>query len=186
MSERTINTSKSTPTDTNQLEELMFAYNKFLLDVGTFFFNCLFEGASPSRRSIALESLNSMFKSFGSVPCLEVQSNFDILINCFYDSFEKNKELAFEILQHFPESVTQKNNPIKNDAVWSKVLDLCKSFKPPDSTTAGYFAKYFCTGPLSRCQSDHSKSQKCCVFSLELILECLNSQVSNLAFMTFF
>lgn len=175
MSERT-NPSKATKSDA----DVKLSYYGFLLKVGNYFFQSLFEGANPSRRSIALETLYSMFKCFGSIPDLETKTNFEILVNCFHDSFEKNKELAFKILDHFPESVTQKNNPEINDAMWSKVSQLCKSFKPPDSAIAGFFAKYFCTGPVSKCNGDHSEGRKCCIYALETMQDRLNFQVKRL------
>ncbi len=173
MSER-YNSSKSKASD----DDLKIAYDQFLSQAGTYFIQSLFEGANPSRRSIALESLHSMFKCFGSIPELETKNNYEVLLNCFHDSFEKNKELAFKILRHFPESVTQKNSPNINDAMWSKVLQLCKSFKPPDSTTAGFYSKYFCTGPVSNCDGNHLETQRCCIFAFGLMQECLNFQVN--------
>ena len=93
----------------NLTQQISIKYEKFLICVGEYLFSCLFEGANPSRRGIALEMLNMIMDKFIAVnennDCfgfselkisLCSKSNAAVLVKCLEDSFPLNKEFALK------------------------------------------------------------------------------------------
>jgi hypothetical protein len=120
--------SKSNDDNGGIVDELKRRYETFLVNVGSHFFVSFFDGANFSRRCIALECLDKLFKIFGSVTSLEGTSepmtslacreNADILIRCLDDSYEKNKIVALSVLGNFPASVTKMDDPAAVRLLW--------------------------------------------------------------------
>ena len=96
------------------------------------------------------------------------EENAKILVNCFHDSFERNKAVALEILKFFPCQATKLNNEETVQKTLEFTLELTRSVKPPDSISAGYFIKYLSLAP------DLSKLQL-----LEILLQELQFQKSQ-------
>ena len=48
----------------NITQQISIKYEHFLIRVGEYLFSCLFEGANPSRRAIALDMLNMIMEKF--------------------------------------------------------------------------------------------------------------------------
>ena len=108
---------------TSEAEVLLKKY--FVANVGRHFLASLFDGASFSRRGVALECLEKLFKIFGPVPSLmSSEANAEILFRCLDDSFDKNCLLAIDILSYFPASVTKLDDPAFIQALWSVLLLL--------------------------------------------------------------
>jgi hypothetical protein len=83
-------------------DELKHRYETFLVKIGQQLFESFFDGANFSRRCIALECLDKLFKIFGPIENLARKQNAETLIGCLDDSYEKNKIVALSILNQFP------------------------------------------------------------------------------------
>ena len=111
-----------TPSKSDQpvepIEDLKNRYEAFLTKIGNYFFSSFFDGANFSRRCIALECLDKMFKIFGAMPYLSSFENVKILVKCLDDTYEKNKIVALSILNQFPVSVARLDNPEVVSSIW--------------------------------------------------------------------
>ena len=111
-----------TPSKSDQpaepIEDLKNRYEAFLTKVENYFFSSFFDGANFSRRCIALECLDKMFQIFGAMPYLATVENAQILVKCLDDTYEKNKIVAFSILNQFPVSVARLDNTEVVSSIW--------------------------------------------------------------------
>ena len=114
-------------------------YVEFVQTIFEFFFDCLFENASFSRRSIALECIHDIVMHLDDIiTVLKNVEKAEKIVTFFHDSYEHNKNLALEILKTFPDDFTRlKNHDCVQDLL-EETLELTRSYKPPDSITAGY------------------------------------------------
>ena len=100
-------------------DDIKTCYDNFVVDVGRHFLASLFDGASFSRRGVALECLEKLFKIFGPVPRLaSADDNAEVLFRCLEDSFDKNCLMAVDILNYFPANVTKMDDPVFVQAMW--------------------------------------------------------------------
>ena len=121
ISERMVSSKSSE----NVSDDVKRRYDDFVANVGRHFLASLFDGASFSRRGVALECLEKLFKIFGSMPSLtSSEANAETLFRCLEDSFDKNCLLAIDILSYFPASVTKLDDPAFIQALWSVLLLL--------------------------------------------------------------
>lgn len=126
----------------NEDGELREKYVSFIRGLFVFFSSCLFEGASFSKRSIALECLQDITLHMNDhVRDLKTQETAEKLIQCFHDSFENNKNIALEILKTFPDDVTRLKDADYVKGFLEMTLQLTRSHKPPDSISAGCHVK---------------------------------------------
>jgi hypothetical protein len=111
-----------TPSKSDQpvepIQDLKNRYETFLTRVSNYFFSSFFDGANFSRRCIALECLDKMFKIFGAMPYLASAENAEILLKCLDDTYEKNKIVAISILGQFPISIARLDNPEVVRSIW--------------------------------------------------------------------
>jgi len=133
--------SKANDDNGGIVDDLKRRYETFLVNVGSHFFASFFDGANFSRRCIALECLDKLFKIFGraavtssnvsSEPMTSLAStgNAEILIRCLDDSYEKNKIVAISVLSNFPASVTRMDDPAAVRLLWYDTV--CHGFRFP-------------------------------------------------------
>merc|ERR1712176_504760 len=132
------------------VDNMRAKYVTFIKDLFVFFSNCFFDGASFSKRSIALECLQDLIMHMNEhVKELKGEKTAEKLIQCFHDSFENNKNIALEILKTFPDEVTQLKDRTYVKDFLETTLQLTRSHKPPDSITAGYHVKYLLLSEMS-------------------------------------
>ena len=113
-------------------------YEEFIKGLAKFYFECFFEDASFSRRSIALSCLQDLMTTFPDLlQDFKTLENAVKLVECLHDSYELNKQVALDILETFPMVVDN-----DDQFVFGRILNLIKSPKPPDSISAGYLTKY--------------------------------------------
>jgi hypothetical protein len=123
-------------------------YTIFIQDVFKYLFKCFFEGSSFSRRSLALEVILDLAKTFDFIGDLLDFENAKVLVEIFHDCYETNKVLALKILHTFPMTSTHLDHPEYVQELLETTLELVKSHKPPDSVSSGYFAMYLSLSPL--------------------------------------
>lgn len=142
----------------NFAEQISRNYESFLIRVGEYLSSCLFEGANPSRRAIALEILNMILDKFidingntGYLGLSELKirlcskSNASALVRCLEDSFALNKECALKCLERFPNNalLNQSEDEVKYVSnMWDYACRLRCSHKPPESVSAGYMMRF--------------------------------------------
>ena len=129
ISERFIS-SKSNDDDEGIVDDFKRRYETFVVNVGSHFFASFFDGANFSRRCIALECLDKLFKIFGTsamtsslgssdpMTLSASPGSADVLIRCLDDSYEKNKIVALSVLGSFPASVTKMDDPMTVQLLW--------------------------------------------------------------------
>ena len=148
-------------------EDLIGMYKTFIRDQFDFFFQCFFEDASFSRRSIALESILSIIEYFNDIiEDLKDEQKLKMMLSQLHDSYEHNKQVALEILKTFPNNVTKLDQDQVVDDLLETLSTLVTSHKPPDSITAGYIAKYIST-------SEKMSNEK----MIKLIFDVLKNQL---------
>ena len=133
-------------------------YETFLSQLGQYLFSCFFIGATPIRRSTALELLSMLLNSFiendeslhlGLI-CLKqnlcTKENALVLVDCLEDPFEQNKEFALKCLNTFPtnaligEDEEDKKEYLKH--IWKRITVLRHSHKPSETVSAAYILRY--------------------------------------------
>ncbi|XP_063299969.1 tRNA (32-2'-O)-methyltransferase regulator THADA [Pelobates fuscus] len=125
-------------------------YKEFMTSVTSCLFDSLFPGSSHPRRYSALTILGSVAEIFPvEGPCQSVfefarsvsSNNVQALLECFSNTFEEVKRLAFELLRKLPPSVLDLQN--KNlDILLQAALNLSTSTKHFDCVTASYLLNF--------------------------------------------
>ena len=135
----------TTSTRSKQNEEIELKYSKFVQNLFEYFFESIFENASFSRRSLALECIHDFCAHLNPViKNLKNMEKAEKLLNVFHDSFEHNKKLALEIIKTFiQDDVLMLKNEEFIKEFLENTLELTRSYKPPDSISAGYHIKSY-------------------------------------------
>ena len=155
-----LNTSKRIEVNPSSLltTELTIRYDDFLSRLGKYLFSCMFEGATSSRRGIALEVINMIIVTFigkekktgidlcGLERTLYTKDSATILVKCLEDPYEQNKEIALKCLCEFPNHILSSHcqNEVMEyvEQKWDQITLLRCSHKPPETVTAAYILRY--------------------------------------------
>nr|XP_033793161.1 thyroid adenoma-associated protein isoform X2 [Geotrypetes seraphini] len=127
-------------------------YKAFMLSISEGLFEALFPGSSHTTRFCALTILGSIAEIFSvpEGPCQQVfqlaeavtGSQVQGLLECFTNSFEEVKRLAFELLRKLPDAVVYRQDAEQLTALLQAALDLSTSTKHFDCVTASYLLNF--------------------------------------------
>ncbi|KAM9316838.1 tRNA (32-2'-O)-methyltransferase regulator THADA [Gastrophryne carolinensis] len=127
-------------------------YTEFMSSVTDYLFGSLFPGSSHPTRFTALTILISIAEIFPLVPgsCQSVfqfaqsvsSSHVHALLECFSNTFEEVKLLAFELLRKLPPSALGLQDPGKLLELFQAAMNLSTSTKHFDCVTASYIMKF--------------------------------------------
>jgi len=92
-------------------------------------------------------------------------SKITSLLNCFFDSYDSNKDLALDLLKTRPFINQALKNPEKKDFYWKSSLELSQNVRPSDVSAASYFYRW-----IIRLDEDPLKILQC-------LIDCLKSQL---------
>ncbi|XP_029449183.1 thyroid adenoma-associated protein isoform X2 [Rhinatrema bivittatum] len=127
-------------------------YKGFMLAISNSLFEALFPGSSHPTRFSALTILGSIADIF-CIPEGQYQQVFqlaaavtdahvEVLLECFTNSFEEVKLLAFELLRKLPDTVVYRQDSERLTALVQAALDLSTSAKHFDCVTASYLLNF--------------------------------------------
>ncbi|XP_018411906.1 PREDICTED: thyroid adenoma-associated protein [Nanorana parkeri] len=127
-------------------------YAEFMSSITGYLFESLFPGSSHPTRFSALTILGSIAETFPDVQgsCQNVfqfarsvsGNNVHALLECFSNTFEEVKLLAFELLRKLPPSVLGLQDPEKLLELFQAVMILSTSTKHFGCVTASYLLKF--------------------------------------------
>ncbi|XP_053314799.1 thyroid adenoma-associated protein [Spea bombifrons] len=126
-------------------------YREFMTSVANYLFESLFPGSSHPTRFSALTILGSIAEIFpveGSCQAVFALArsvsgnNVRALLECFSNTFEEVKNLAFELLRKLPPSVLGLEDPKKLSILLEAALNLSTSTKHFDCVTASYLLNF--------------------------------------------
>ncbi|XP_068089110.1 tRNA (32-2'-O)-methyltransferase regulator THADA isoform X2 [Hyperolius riggenbachi] len=127
-------------------------YTEFMSSVTDYLFGSLFPGSSHPTRFSALTILGSIAEIFPVVAgsCQSVfqfaqsvsGNNVHALLECFSNTFEEVKLLAFELLRKLPPSVLGLQDSEKLPELFRAAMQLSTSTKHFDCVTASYVLKF--------------------------------------------
>ncbi|KAM5164962.1 tRNA (32-2'-O)-methyltransferase regulator THADA isoform 2-T2 [Mantella aurantiaca] len=127
-------------------------YEEFMSSITGYLFESLFPGSSHPTRFSALTILGSIAEIFPNVQgsCQSVfqfarsvsGNNVHALLECFSNTFEEVKLLAFELLRKLPPSVLGLQDPEKLLELFQAAMNLSTSTKHFDCVTASYLLKF--------------------------------------------
>ncbi|XP_075719351.1 tRNA (32-2'-O)-methyltransferase regulator THADA isoform X2 [Rhinoderma darwinii] len=127
-------------------------YTEFMSSITDYLFESLFPCSSHPTRFSALTILGSIAEIFPIVPgsCQTVfqfaqsvsGNNVHALLECFSNTFEEVKLLAFELLRTLPPSVLGLQEPEKLLALLQAAMNLSTSTKHFDCVTASYLLNF--------------------------------------------
>ncbi|XP_073528138.1 tRNA (32-2'-O)-methyltransferase regulator THADA isoform X2 [Phyllobates terribilis] len=127
-------------------------YTEFMSSIAHYLFESLFPGSSHPTRFSALTILGSMAEIFPLVPgsCQTVfqfapsvsGNNVHALLECFSNTFEEVKLLAFELLRKLPPPAVGLQEPEKVLVLLQAAMNLSTSTKHFDCVTASYLLNF--------------------------------------------
>ncbi|KAM3931868.1 tRNA (32-2'-O)-methyltransferase regulator THADA [Leptodactylus fuscus] len=127
-------------------------YTEFMSSITDYLFQSLFPGSSHPTRFSALTILGSIAEIFPVVPgsCQTVfqfarsvsGNNVHALLECFSNTFEEVKLLAFELLRKLPPPVLGLQEPEKLLVLLQAAMNLSTSTKHFDCVTASYLLNF--------------------------------------------
>ncbi|XP_077341799.1 tRNA (32-2'-O)-methyltransferase regulator THADA isoform X1 [Lithobates pipiens] len=127
-------------------------YAEFMSSITSYLFESLFPGSSHPTRFSALTILGSIAEIFPNVQgcCQSVfqfaqsvsGNNVHALLECFSNTFEEVKLLAFELLRKLPPSALGLQDPEKLLELFQAAINLSTSTKHFDCVTASYLLKF--------------------------------------------
>nr|DBA27195.1 TPA: hypothetical protein GDO54_011363 [Pyxicephalus adspersus] len=127
-------------------------YAEFMSSITSYLFESLFPGSSHPTRFSALTILGSIAEIFPLVQgsCQSVfqfaqsvsGNNVHALLECFSNTFEEVKLLAFELLRKLPPSALGLQDPEKLLELFQAAMNLSTSTKHFDCVTASYLLKF--------------------------------------------
>ncbi|XP_069810892.1 tRNA (32-2'-O)-methyltransferase regulator THADA isoform X2 [Dendropsophus ebraccatus] len=127
-------------------------YTEFMSSITDYLFESLFPGSSHPTRFSALTILGSIAEIFPVVPgsCHTVfqlaqsvsANNVRALLECFSNTFEEVKLLAFELLRKLPPSVLGLQEPGRLLGLLQAAMNLSTSTKHFDCVTASYLLNF--------------------------------------------
>ncbi|XP_044145223.1 thyroid adenoma-associated protein [Bufo gargarizans] len=127
-------------------------YTEFMSSITDYLFESLFPGSSHPTRFSALTILGSIAETFPVVPgsCQTVfqfarsvsGNNVHALLECFSNTFEEVKLLAFELLRALPPPVLGLQEPEKLLVLLQAAMSLSTSTKHFDCVTASYLLNF--------------------------------------------
>ncbi|XP_056424110.1 thyroid adenoma-associated protein isoform X2 [Hyla sarda] len=130
----------------------LMRYTEFMLSITDYLFESLFPGSSHPTRFSALTILGSIGEIFPVVAgsCQTVfqfarslsGNNVHALLECFSNTFEEVKLLAFELLRKLPPSVLGLQEPKKLLGLLQAAMNLSTSTKHFDCVTASYLLNF--------------------------------------------
>ncbi|XP_069464566.1 tRNA (32-2'-O)-methyltransferase regulator THADA isoform X2 [Ambystoma mexicanum] len=127
-------------------------YKEFMISLSDRLFEALFPGSSHPTRFSALTILESIAEIFspseGCSPAVfelaqaVADKHVQALIQCFTNSFEEVKHLAFDLLRKLPAKVLGLQAPEMFQALLQAAMDLSTSTKHFDCVTASYMLNF--------------------------------------------
>ncbi|XP_069090089.1 tRNA (32-2'-O)-methyltransferase regulator THADA isoform X1 [Pleurodeles waltl] len=128
-------------------------YEEFMLSLTNSLFEALFPGSSHPTRFSALTILETIAEIFSTSNAGQTRVVFalsravtyrhvEALIECFTNSFEEVKRLAFDLLRKLPANTLGLQDPQKFQTLLRAAMDLSTSTKHFDCVTASYMLNF--------------------------------------------